>query len=33
MFPKKRGVKLQKHSNHIAGRDATPQTGKTCEDV
>jgi len=33
LFPQKYGVKLQKHSNHAAGRDETPQTGKTCEAI
>jgi hypothetical protein len=24
-------VKLHEHSNHVAGREGTPKTGKTCE--
>ena len=31
--PKNCEVKLQKHSNHIAGKAEDPKTGKTCEAV
>jgi len=30
---KKCEVKLQEHLNHVAGREGTPKTGKTCEAV